>query len=124
KTVFMGNLSFSIEENDIVNFFKDVGEVAEDESSEEESSDDEPAKPQVVKKAAAKKDSSSDEEESSEEESSDEDEEPKTAKKNTDVEMVDAPSAKKAPQTPATPQATGSKTVFMGNLSFSIEEND
>nr|GFC57354.1 nucleotide-binding, alpha-beta plait [Tanacetum cinerariifolium] len=25
----MGNLSFSIEENDIVNFFKDVGEVAE-----------------------------------------------------------------------------------------------
>ena len=31
----------------------------------------------------------------------------------TDVEIVDAPSAKKAPQTPATPQATGSKTIFM-----------
>jgi len=66
------------------------------------------------------------------------------------VEMVDAPSAKKAvsllficvlfltvfdyfktkscyfwqPQTPATPQTSGSKTLFMGNLSFSIEEND
>ncbi|GJZ60606.1 nucleotide-binding alpha-beta plait domain-containing protein [Tanacetum coccineum] len=29
KTVFMGNLSYSIEENDIINFFKDVREVAE-----------------------------------------------------------------------------------------------
>nr|GEZ06868.1 hypothetical protein [Tanacetum cinerariifolium] len=38
----------------------------------------------------------SDEQESSEEERSDEDEEPKTAKKNSDVETVDAPSAKKA----------------------------
>ncbi|KAI7734176.1 hypothetical protein M8C21_016393 [Ambrosia artemisiifolia] len=38
--------------------------------------------------------------------------------------MVDAPSAKKAPQTPATPQTTGSKTLFVGNLSFSVEEND
>ncbi|GJU42921.1 nucleotide-binding alpha-beta plait domain-containing protein [Tanacetum coccineum] len=99
-------------------------ESSEDESSEEESSEDEPAKPQAVKKAAAKKDSSSDEEESSEKESSDEYKEPKIAKKNTDVEMVDAPSAKKAPQTPATPHATRTKTIFMGNLSFSIEEND
>ncbi|GJX33144.1 malate dehydrogenase, mitochondrial [Tanacetum coccineum] len=98
--------------------------LSEDESSEEESFKDEPAKLQAIKKAAAKKDSSSDEEESSEKESSDEYKEPKTAKKNTDVEMVDASSAKKAPQTPATPHATRTKTIFMGNLSFSIEEND
>ncbi|KVI05275.1 Nucleotide-binding, alpha-beta plait, partial [Cynara cardunculus var. scolymus] len=38
--------------------------------------------------------------------------------------MVDAPSSVKVPQTPLTPQATGSKTLFMGNLSFSIEEAD
>ncbi|GKC16136.1 nucleotide-binding alpha-beta plait domain-containing protein, partial [Tanacetum coccineum] len=97
---------------------------AKDESFEEERSEDEPAKPQAIKKAAAKKDSSSNEEESSENESSDEYKEPKTAKKNTDVEMVDAPSTKKAPQTPATPHETGTKTIFMGNLSFSIEKND
>ncbi|PWA37076.1 proline-rich spliceosome-associated (PSP) family protein [Artemisia annua] len=48
-------------------------------------------------KAATKKDSNSEEEKSSEEEdSSDEEEAPKTSKKNTDVEIVDAPSAKKA----------------------------
>lgn len=59
-------------------------------------------------------------------------------KQDSDVEMVDAVSAKagskqagskagkKAPQTPATPQgqAAGSKTLFMGNLSFSVEQTD
>lgn len=28
------------------------------------------------------------------------------------------------PITPITPKVTGSKTLFMGNLSYSIEEND
>ncbi|XP_071693561.1 uncharacterized protein [Rutidosis leptorrhynchoides] len=100
-------------------------------SDDDESLDDDEDTPVPVKTASAKpaanvEESSESEEEESEkeeEEGSNEEDEPKTVKKKkvTDVEMVDAPSAaKKAPQTPA----TGSKTLFMGNLSFSIEEND
>ncbi|XP_071695585.1 uncharacterized protein [Rutidosis leptorrhynchoides] len=99
-------------------------------SDDDESLDDDEDTPVPVKTASAKpaanveESSESEEEESEKEEGSNEEDEPKTVKKKkvTDVEMVDAPSAaaKKAPQTPA----TGSKTLFMGNLSFSIEEND
>lgn len=44
--------------------------------------------------------------------------------KDTDVEMFDASSVKKTPQTPITSQATGSKTLLMSNLSFLIKEED
>ncbi|XP_057963316.1 nucleolin 2-like isoform X4 [Malania oleifera] len=114
----------------------------EDESSEE--SDEEPQKkkkkvPLVASnagKTSAKtiqKESSS-EEESSDESSDDEPEKPsRTPKKNgTDIEMVDAVlpksdtklAGKKAPATPATPQTSGGKTLFVGNLSFSVERAD
>ncbi|KAI3525500.1 hypothetical protein L1887_04339 [Cichorium endivia] len=78
---------------------------------------------------AVKKDSSSEEEsneEDDEDDSSDEDEKPAKSTKKIGgyVEMVYAPSGKKAPQTPATPEATGSKTFFMGNLIFQIREAD
>ncbi|KAI5582178.1 hypothetical protein BDE02_07G067800 [Populus trichocarpa] len=85
-------------------------------------------------KATAQKESSSEEESSSdgsESEEDSEDEKPaKTPKKNdTDVEMVDADikSDVKTPKTPVTPVAhenTGSKTLFVGNLSFQVERAD
>ncbi|KAJ6907872.1 nucleolin 2-like [Populus alba x Populus x berolinensis] len=85
-------------------------------------------------KATAQKESSSEEESSSdgsESEEDGEDEKPaKTPKKNgTDVEMVDADikSDVKTPKTPVTPvtqENTGSKTLFVGNLSFQVERAD
>ncbi|KAI3718525.1 hypothetical protein L6452_19399 [Arctium lappa] len=45
-------------------------------------------------------------------------------KSDTDVEMFDASSVNKTPQTPITSQATGSKTLLMSNLSFMIKEED
>ncbi|MBA0688973.1 hypothetical protein Goari_006726, partial [Gossypium aridum] len=124
---------------------KEESDDSEDDSSDE-SEDEQPAAkkskvaPDSGKAAKVKKVSSSEEEES--EESSDDDEEsddekfPK--KKDTDVEMLDATtpqknakqqdvrSGKKAPQTPATPQvqSTGSKTSFVGNVSFQIEQDE
>ncbi|XP_039026756.1 nucleolin 2-like isoform X2 [Hibiscus syriacus] len=109
---------------------KKVEESSSDGSDDSESEDEEP---KVASKAkAVKKEISSEEEseESSDDEESDEEKAPK--KNDTDVEMVDAStpakqelkSVKKAPQTPATPQATGSKTLFVGNLSFQVEEAD
>ncbi|KAG5531836.1 hypothetical protein RHGRI_026449 [Rhododendron griersonianum] len=113
-----------------------------DDESSEDSSDDEASKTQMVKKAApvSKKVSESDEESeeedsSGEEDTSEEEEQPsKTSKKNErDVEMVDAVSpktnvkpAKKAAQSPVTPQVQtgGPKTLFVGNLSFSVEKTD
>ncbi|KAK9691400.1 hypothetical protein RND81_09G194800 [Saponaria officinalis] len=105
-----------------------------EESSDDDSSDDEPAKAQPAKKvqAASKSESSSEDDSSSDEDESDEEETKKPAlktpkKKDTDVEMVDAEkSAGSAfqPKTPATTEATGSKTLFVGNLSFSVEESD
>ncbi|MBA0834455.1 hypothetical protein Goarm_006808, partial [Gossypium armourianum] len=124
---------------------KEESDDSEDDSSDE-SEDEQPAAkkskvaPDSGKAAKVKKVSSSEEEES--EESSDDDEESddeKTPKKkDTDVEMLDATtpqknakqqdvrSGKKAPQTPATPQvqSTGSKTSFVGNLSFQIEQDE
>ncbi|XLS87273.1 hypothetical protein HN51_037439, partial [Arachis hypogaea] len=43
-----------------------------------------------------------------------------------DVEMVDADSAKKVSKTPSTPSVAtgGSKTLFVGNLSFSLQRSD
>ncbi|KAM7463293.1 hypothetical protein LguiA_031414 [Lonicera macranthoides] len=77
------------------------------------------------------------EEQSSEDDASEEDEERTCMtpdKTDTDVEMVDAASAeqtgplieKEDPQPPGTSsiQATGSKTLFVGNLSFSVEQTD
>ncbi|XP_042400550.1 nucleolin 2-like [Zingiber officinale] len=104
-------------------------EEDEDDSSEE-SSDDEPSKQQQANKAiqASKKSNSSDSsEESSNEES--EDEEPlKTPKKDNDVEMKDASvvSAEKQSATKSekkTNQAPGSRTVFIGNLSYDVGQD-
>ncbi|WJZ86783.1 hypothetical protein VitviT2T_006233 [Vitis vinifera] len=91
-------------------------------SSEEESSDseDEPSKVPLPKKATQVSKKSIGPEEDSSEEESNEEVPSKTPKKNdTDVEM-------KAPKTPATPQvqSTGSKTLFVSNLSFSIQKED
>ncbi|KAK1438051.1 hypothetical protein QVD17_03854 [Tagetes erecta] len=96
---------------------KPAAKIKEESNDDKGSSDQEPAEPQVVKEKASG---------SEEKVNSSKVEEPKSAKKDdADVEMVDARSAeKKAPQTPATPQAPGSKILFMGNLNFSIEEND
>lgn len=104
---------------------------------DEESSDDEPTKTQMVKKVSkkeSKSDEESEEDSSSEEETSEEEEASKTTKKSErDVEMVDAvspktnvKSAKKAAQSPFTPQVQtgGPKTLFVGNLSYSVEKTD
>ncbi|GER57855.1 tobacco nucleolin [Striga asiatica] len=114
-------------------------EDSDDESSEE-SDDEEPQKKKIKQSGApnAVKSSKGAEEDdsSSEEESSDEDEPTKTqgAKKDTDVEMIDATASKanaekgfdKSPKTPTTPkeQSTGSRTLFVANLPFSVEQAD
>ncbi|GFZ15715.1 nucleolin like 1 [Actinidia rufa] len=121
-----------------------IKEADSDDTSSGESDKEEPerkkmkAQPiQVSKKVnkSSEEDSSSDGDTSEEE-----DKQPsKTPKKNVgDVEMIDvlstkkestpadAKSTKKAPQTPVTPQVhtEGSKTLFMGNLSYSVEQAD
>ncbi|KAK4842023.1 hypothetical protein QYF36_014429 [Acer negundo] len=101
-----------------------------DEETDDSSDDDEPKKKMDIDSSAksAKKESSSDEEDSDDDDESEEEDASKTPKKIVkDVKMADADlkSGKKAPQTPATPQAaTGSKTLFMGNLPFQIEQSD
>ncbi|KAL6543945.1 hypothetical protein OROGR_010442 [Orobanche gracilis] len=110
-------------------------ESSDDDSSEESSDEDEPTEQSAKKLSATvqKKESSS--EESSEESEEEEDEQPKTPKKHDiDVEMTDATATKtdagkgrdKIPKTPVTPkeQSTASKTLFVGNLSFSVERAD
>ncbi|MCL7051686.1 hypothetical protein MKW94_015372 [Papaver nudicaule] len=96
-------------------------EESSDDSSDESDSEDEPAtkKPTPAAPAAKKQESSDDSsDDSSDEASEDSDEE---------MEEADATPAK-APKTPATPQAQstggGSKTLFAGNLSFSIDKPD
>ncbi|KAI9169532.1 hypothetical protein LWI28_013714 [Acer negundo] len=88
----------------------------------------------IVPAAAPKKKVESSDSSDEETDDSSDDDEPKkkmdidnTQKIVKDVKMADADlkSGKKAPQTPATPQAaTGSKTLFMGNLPFQIEQSD
>ncbi|KAL4330732.1 hypothetical protein AHAS_Ahas13G0429500 [Arachis hypogaea] len=64
----------------------------------------------------------------SSDDSDEEEEKPsKTPQKSAkDVEMVDADSAKKVSKTPSTPSVAtgGSKTLFVGNLSFSLQRSD
>ncbi|KAL7000594.1 hypothetical protein U1Q18_001746 [Sarracenia purpurea var. burkii] len=116
-----------------------------DEESSSDSSDDERTKAQLhkkVSKKASKSDEESEEEETSSEEESSEEEEQQPSKapkkKERDVEMVDVvlptieskqaagKSGKKAHQTPVTPQIQtgGTKTLFVGNLSYSVEQAD
>ena len=82
------------------------------------------AKAQISKKSSGSDDSSDEESD----DDSDEEKPMKTPKKDKDVEMVDAEATKKSalktPQTPATPETTGSKTLFVGNLSFDVEDTD
>ncbi|KAI3812335.1 hypothetical protein L1987_17042 [Smallanthus sonchifolius] len=78
-----------------------------DEEDTKAASDEEPAKQEAAKEANS---DSEEESEEGEDNSSEEEDEAKTTKKNA--------------QTPATPQATGPKTLFIGNLSFSVEESD
>ncbi|KAG6429377.1 hypothetical protein SASPL_107427 [Salvia splendens] len=111
-------------------------------SSEDESSSDEDVAPAkkapATTPAATKKEEFSDEsesEESEEEESSeDEDEKPAQTPKKTviatlnplhggDVKMTEADNSPKTPSTPNV-QSGGSKTLFVGNLAFSIEQAD
>nr|XP_011463445.1 PREDICTED: nucleolin 1 isoform X5 [Fragaria vesca subsp. vesca] len=107
---------------------KSESESESESDSDEEDDDDKPQTKKVkadVPAKAAKKESSSDEDEESSDEESEEDvKTPK--KKDSDVEMVDAQSKseKKAPKTPATPETSGSKTLFAGNLSYNIEQKD
>nr|XP_029151249.1 nucleolin 2 isoform X1 [Arachis hypogaea] len=92
-------------------------DVDEEESSDE--SDDEPKK-KPVKVSKESSDSSDDSDEEEEKPS-------KTPQKSAkDVEMVDADSAKKVPKTPSTPSAAtgGTKTLFVGNLSFNVQRSD
>nr|XP_011465351.1 PREDICTED: nucleolin 1-like isoform X7 [Fragaria vesca subsp. vesca] len=96
-----------------------ASQPAESESkSESDSDEDEDDKPQAKKipAKAATKESSSDEDEDEESLEEESEEDVKTAKKkDSDVEM---------PKTHATPGTSGSKTLFAGNLSFRIEQND
>ncbi|CAI9096965.1 OLC1v1033239C3 [Oldenlandia corymbosa var. corymbosa] len=103
---------------------------SEDESGDE-SSDDEPKKKADEKKVSKESSSEESSSEDSEESSSEDDEPSKTPqKKDSDVDMVDAfskkgpSSEKKEPKTPAQPQASGSKTLFVGNLSFNVQKSD
>ncbi|EOX99141.1 Nucleolin like 2 isoform 4, partial [Theobroma cacao] len=127
---------------------KQESDDSDDDDSSDESEDEQPAAKKskvasdsgkdakVVKKVSSDEEEGSEESSDEDEESDDEEETPK--KKDTDVEMVDATtpqkitkqqdfkSAKKAPQTPATPQGqpTGSKTLFVGNLPYQVEQAD
>ncbi|KAL6970116.1 hypothetical protein U1Q18_029821, partial [Sarracenia purpurea var. burkii] len=117
-------------------------------SSDEGSSDDEPTKAhlpkswqptQVPKESCNSEVETSEDEGSSEEDASEEEKEQpsKTLNKNSDVDILDVVSPKaesehidaepwkKSPQNPFTQaQPTGSKTLFVGNLSFSVEQTD
>ncbi|GMP62938.1 hypothetical protein CsSME_00024846 [Camellia sinensis var. sinensis] len=123
-------------------------------SSDEGSHDDEPTKAQslrrssptrVAKKRSESEDECSEDNSSSEEDTSEEEHEKpskspnsKSPNKNdSDVDMVNAVSlktesrqadaefGKKVPQTPVTQvQTEGSKTLFVANLSFSVEQTD
>ncbi|KAK1351300.1 hypothetical protein POM88_054487 [Heracleum sosnowskyi] len=109
-------------------------EVDNKEDSSSESEEEEPKKKKLkVQESSSEEDDS--EEESSDDDASKEEEEEKKIlktpkKKDADVVMGDAESVKtetkKAPQTPRGPQvvATGTKTLFVGNLSFSIQRAD
>ncbi|KAL8153779.1 hypothetical protein V2J09_011539 [Rumex salicifolius] len=119
-------------------------EGSSDSESEEEVSEEEEKKPAAksAPKAGAQKKADESESESGDSEGSDsdddnsdeesEEEEPVkvSKKKGTDVDMVDAVTPKKAngksenaPKTPATSEG-GSKTLFVGNLSFNVEQAD
>lgn len=89
---------------------------ASDGESGEESGDDDSEDDEMPEGAEAE-DGSSEEEGSEEEASESEEEEEKKTPK---------PIVKKATKTPSTPQAaaTGGKTLFMGNLSFNVEDSD
>ncbi|XP_050372047.1 nucleolin 1-like isoform X3 [Argentina anserina] len=106
------------------------GDTESESESDSDEDDDEPQtnKPKAEVPAKAAQKESSSEEESDEDSSDDEsEEEAKTPKKkDSDVEMVDAqaPSEKKAPKTPASADTSSSKTLFVGNLSFNIEQSD
>ncbi|KAK8971313.1 Nucleolin 2 [Platanthera guangdongensis] len=106
----------------------------EDEDDSEESSDEEP--PKALPNKTTKQPTQASSDDSSEEDSSDEseDEQPvkKPAKKDTDVKMKDVSidqSAKKfdkkGEKTPGNQSAaSGSKTLFVGNLSYDITDDD
>ncbi|KAD3641936.1 hypothetical protein E3N88_31160 [Mikania micrantha] len=129
KTLFMGNLSFSVEESDILNFFKDAGEVVEvrlavrngrltgyghvefatpDAAQQALKHNGELLLNRAVRLDLAKEKSAHT---------------PRNGNERSSQKTRQSQSQDLA-QTPATPQATGTKTLFMGNLSFSVEESD
>ncbi|XP_073019998.1 uncharacterized protein [Primulina eburnea] len=133
------------------NVTKKVESTANSESDDESSSTEDEAPKKVVSlkktttEASQAKKNASSEDDSSDEESDDEEPQKKKIKApvclsdfvDTDVKMADAASAKAnsgkggsqietTPKTPITPkeQSRGSKTLFVGNLSYSIEQAD
>ncbi|XP_062090040.1 nucleolin 1 isoform X10 [Humulus lupulus] len=95
-------------------------ESSSDDSDEESSDDSDEETPKAAPKPTkAPKESSSEEESDSDDESDDEEPSKTPKKKASDVEMVDAAT----PKTPATSE-TGSKTLFVGNLPFGVEQSD
>ncbi|GAB2285021.1 hypothetical protein Dimus_019477 [Dionaea muscipula] len=113
-----------------------VEDTSSEGESSEESSDDEKSNAQEAKlKPVKKKPQESDSEESTDEDSEDEPPSQAPKKKDMDVEMVDTArpgkpvnqiSDKRVPKTPGKPQnqAFGSKTLFVGNLSYSVMPED
>lgn len=97
-----------------------VSSKGEDDASESESGDesgDDDSEDDEMPEGAEAEGGSSEEDGSEEEASESEEEEDKKTPK---------PNVKKATKTPSTPQAaaTGGKTLFLGNLPFSVEESD
>ncbi|KAK9676465.1 hypothetical protein RND81_11G079100 [Saponaria officinalis] len=104
---------------------KKKAESSDSDSDEEEDSSDSDEEPEANKtkvQATKKSDSSN---ESSEDDDSEEEETQKTPKKkDADAQKSATSTFQKTPNTPATTEATGSKTLFVANLSFSVEESD
>ncbi|XP_011070437.1 nucleolin 1-like [Sesamum indicum] len=107
-----------------------TGKKKDESSTDDDGSDDDVAAKNNTAAASKKKDESSEESESDNEGSSSDDD-------DTDEKMTDVATAKenagkggspfeKTPNTPATPkqQTSGSKTLFVGNLSYSVEQAD
>ncbi|KAI3499063.1 hypothetical protein L1887_34856 [Cichorium endivia] len=105
KTVLMDNLSFLIKEEDVKNFFKNVGEIAEIHFDMKDNYFTGHGHVEFMTAEAAQE---------------------ALKLNNTPLldQMVKLDLATEKDEHPTTTHATGSKTLYLGNLSFSIEEDD
>ncbi|KAJ9562864.1 hypothetical protein OSB04_008024 [Centaurea solstitialis] len=108
KTLLMSNLSFMIKEEDVRNFFKNVGEIAEVHFHMREDYFTGQGHVEFANAVAAQE----------------------ALRLNNEL-LLDKPvrldlESKRGghPHSATTPSSTGSKTLYLGNLSFSIEEDD